>query len=94
MKEELAPFRRNAVTTEKKLDFFATADVQLATPGSDSTATRTVSPDGQIKGFSADWQNTEEAPDTHGNLETDLMTMECSEDVRAPMERETAKNMV
>jgi hypothetical protein len=70
MDEELEPFHRYALLTEKKSVSFATADAQLATPGSDSTATRIVSPDGQIKDFSADWQNTAEAPVTPGNLET------------------------
>ena len=64
------PFHRYALLTKIKSGYCATADAHLATQGSDSTATRTVSPDGQIKDFSADWQNTEEAPDTHGNLET------------------------
>ena len=70
MDEELVPFHRYALLTEIKSASFATANARVATPGSHSTATRIVSPDGQIKGFSADWQNTAEAPDTHGNLET------------------------
>ena len=93
MAEELEKFRLNALLTEIKSASFATADAQLATPGSDSTATRIVSRDGEMTDFSADWQNTAEAPVTPGNLEMDLMTEECSADVGGTIGR-AAKNMV
>lgn len=93
MAEELVPFRLNALLTEKKSVSFATADAQLASPGSDSTATSNVPRDGVITDFSADFQSTAEAPDIPGNLEMDLMTEECSKDVREPIRR-AAKNRV
>ena len=71
MGAELAPFRQDVLPIEKKLGFFATANVRRATPGPDSTAISNVLKDGEMMDFSADWQNTEEAPATPGDLEMD-----------------------
>ena len=76
------------------MGFFATADARMATPGSDSTAISNVLKDGEMMDFSADWQNTEEAPATPGDLVMGSVTVECSVGVRVPTEVEIVKNGV
>lgn len=48
---------------------------------------------GKIKGFSADWPNTEEEVDTLGNSEMDSMTKAWKEDVKLLMGEANARRM-
>lgn len=94
MGEELELFLQCVVQPKTKLDSFATAYVQMATPGSDSIASRTVYLDGEMTDFSADWLNMEEAQGIPGNLAMASTIKECIVDVKETTEMEIVKNRV
>ena len=83
MEEVLVPFLLS-VDPERRLDSSAMIIAQVDTRDLALIATKHAPLDGLIKDSSADLRSMEEEQDILGNLGTDSMIEECSEDVKVP----------